>query len=114
MLPEAIELVQGTLEFLVLKTLSAGDAKHGFDLLRFISGTTGGELTIEEGSLYPALHRMEKRGLIEAEWGLSEKNRKAKFYRITNAGRKQLIRQENNWHRYVAAVDKIAAAVGEA
>ena len=111
---QTIELVQGTLELLVLKTLSRGEAMHGFDLRRFSTGTTEGDLTIEEGSLYPALHRMEKRDLIEAEWGLSEKNRKAKFYRLTNAGRKQLIRIENNWNRYVTAVGKIVIAVGEA
>ncbi len=109
---ESVELVHGTLEFLILKTLSRGEAMHGFNILRWILSTTDGALTIEEGSLYPALHRMERRGWIEAEWGVSEKGRKAKYYRLTNAGRKQSIKEGTNWQRYVTAVDKIIATAG--
>ena len=109
---ESIELVQGTLEFLILKTLGRGAPMHGFNVLRWIHSTTDGALTIEEGSLYPALHRMERRGWIEAEWGVSEKGRKAKYYRLTNAGRKQSIREGTNWQRYVTAVGKIVATAG--
>jgi transcriptional regulator len=106
---ETIELVQGTLEFLILKTLSRGDPMHGFHLLRWIHDTTEGALSIEEGSLYPALHRMERRKWIEGQWGVSEKGRRAKYYRLTNAGRKQLISQQKHWDNYVTAVGKIVA-----
>jgi len=114
MVPKELELVQGTLELVILKTLASAPPKHGFDILRFISDATDGGLLIEEGSLYPALHRMEKRGLIEAEWGLSENNRKAKYYRLTNAGRKRLVQQERHWERYVVAVANIMNAAGRA
>lgn len=106
---DTVELVQGTLEFLILKTLSSCEAKHGFDVLRWIHDATDGALSIEEGSLYPALHRMERRKWIEAEWGVSEKGRRAKYYRLTNAGRKQLISQQKQWTEYVTAVGKIVA-----
>ncbi len=106
---ETVELVQGTLEFLILKTLSNGDPKHGFAVLRWIHNTTDGALVIEEGSLYPALHRMERRKWIEAQWGISEKGRRAKYYRLTNAGLTQLASQEKQWNDYVAVVGKIVA-----
>lgn len=106
---DTIELVQGTLEFLILKTLSRGDSMHGFHILGWIREATDGALSIEEGSLYPALHRMEGRRWIEGRWGVSEKGRRAKYYRLTNAGRKQLIKQEKHWNEYVAAVGKIVA-----
>ena len=109
MTERSLELVQGTLEFLILKTLSGGTPMHGFDVLHWIAEATDGALLVEEGSLYPALHRMEKREWIESEWGISEKGRRAKFYRLTNAGRKHLIREEKNWNEYVVAVGKIVA-----
>ena len=93
-----IESVQGTLEFLILKTLSWGE-KHGYAIARFIFDQSREELQIDEGTLYPALHRMELKGLIRAEWGLSENNRKAKFYALTPRGQKQLAAEEDKWAR---------------
>lgn len=104
-----IDLIQGTLEFLILETLASGEARHGFGVLRWIRDVTGGSLTIEEGALYPALHRMERRGWVRSEWGLSEKNRKARYYRLTAEGRRQLEREEAGWREYVAAVDRVIA-----
>ncbi|HUG40332.1 MAG TPA: PadR family transcriptional regulator [Longimicrobiales bacterium] len=108
---EAIDVVSGTLELLVLKTLSRGEALHGFEILRWLRDTTGGALVIEEGALYPALHRMERRGWLQAEWGVSEKGRRAKYYGITAEGRAGLAREEGRWTRYVRAWDQIARAV---
>ena len=107
--PKSVDLLQGTLEFLILKTLS-WDPMHGFAIGRWIRKTTDDALEIEEGALYPALHRMERRGWIEAEWGVTSNNRRAKFYAITRLGRDQLRREESSWTRYVAAVSKIMAA----
>jgi transcriptional regulator len=109
MASQPVDLLQGTLEFLVLKTLSWGPM-HGFAVARWIRKTTGDALAIEEGALYPALHRMERRGWIEAEWGVTENNRRAKYYQLTRLGRDQLRREETSWTRYVAAVSKIMAA----
>ena len=103
-----LALLQGTLEHLVLQTLGQGDTMHGFEVLEWIRSTTSGELVIEEGALYPALHRMEKRGWLEAEWGVSPKGRRAKYYRLTKQGRASLAREEANWSRYVEAVAKVA------
>jgi transcriptional regulator len=108
---EPIDVVPGTLEMLLLKTLSPGRAMHGFEMLRWIRDTTEGELSIEEGALYPALHRMERRGWLQAEWGVSEKGRRAKYYEITGEGRRELDREEARWRRYMAAWDRIAVAV---
>src|SRR6187397_3295949 len=88
--------LHGTLDALVLKTLSWGP-RHGYAIARWLEDTSADELVIEEGSLYPALYRMEGKGWIEAEWGESELGRKAKFYSITREGRKQLKRQLNHW-----------------
>ena len=98
-----LDLLQGTLDVLVLKTLSWGP-RHGYAVARWISDTTGDTLQIEEGALYTALHRLEKRGMVESEWGLSENNRKAKFYQLTPLGRKQLRAKTALWERYAAAV----------
>lgn len=108
---EGVDVVRGTLEMLVLKTLSRGEALHGFEVLRWIRDTTEGALVIEEGALYPALHRMERRGWLKAEWGVSEKGRRAKYYRITAAGRAELAREEARWTRYLRAWEQIAVAV---
>ena len=108
---EGVEVVRGTLELLVLKTLSPGEALHGFEVLRWIRDTTEGALVVEEGALYPALHRMEGRGWLKAEWGVSEKGRRAKYYRITAAGRAELAREEARWTRYLRAWEQIAVAV---
>jgi transcriptional regulator len=109
-----VNLLQGTLELLILKTLSSGEARHGFEILRWIREVTEGALTIEEGALYPALHRMERRGWVASDWGLSEKNRKAKYYELTARGRRQLEKEEVDWARYVAVVEMIRAATDEA
>src|SRR5260370_37015138 len=92
------DLLQGTLDMLVLKTLTRGPM-HGYAVARWIQETTDDVLQVEEGSLYPALHRLEKRGWIAAEWGLSELNRKAKYYKLTNAGRKRLAVESSSWSR---------------
>jgi len=109
-----LELIQGTLEFLILESLADGEGKHGFGILRWISATTDGRLTIEEGALYPALHRMERRGWLESEWGLSEKNRRAKYYQMTPDGRRQLAKEEAGWNEYVEAVARVIARAGSA
>lgn len=105
-----LDLLRGTLEFLVLKTLSRGEDMHGFAILDWIRRTTDDDLVVEEGALYPALHRMEKRGWLDSDWGVSDKGRRAKFYRLTRSGRKELAGQEAHWDRYVQAVARIARA----
>jgi transcriptional regulator len=101
-----LELLQGTLDVLVLKTLSWGP-RHGYAVAQWIAETTEDALSVEEGALYTALHRLEKRGLVESEWGLSENNRRAKFYQLTSAGRGALRAQSARWTRYAAAVFKV-------
>lgn len=100
------DLLQGTLELLVLKTLTLGP-QHGYAIVQRIHDTTENVLRIEEGSLYPALHRMELRGWIAAEWSVSENNRRAKFYRLTGAGRRQLREKEASWLRLTGATQKV-------
>lgn len=104
-----IESVQGTLDFLILKTLSWGEM-HGYAIARWIFDNSGDELSIEEGTLYPALHRMEDRGWIEAEWGLSDNNRRAKFYRLTAEGRSELKQRITDWERFTGAVGRVLSA----
>jgi PadR family transcriptional regulator, regulatory protein PadR len=104
-----IDSVQGTLDFLILKTLSWGEM-HGYAIARWIFDSSGEELQIEEGTLYPALHRLEDRGWIEAEWGLSENNRRAKFYRLTAEGRAELAERVRGWGRFTTAVDRVIQA----
>jgi transcriptional regulator len=101
-----LDLLQGTLDLLILKTLTWG-SMHGYAVARWISDTTDDDLQIEEGALYTALHRMEKRGLLASEWGVSEKNRKAKYYELTALGRKQLRSQTDVFTRYARAVFKV-------
>ncbi|MGH7470640.1 MAG: PadR family transcriptional regulator [Longimicrobiales bacterium] len=98
-----VEFLRGTMELLILRALVWGPA-HGFAVARWIEAATAETLAIEEGTLYPAPHRMEERGLIEAEWGASENNRRAKFYRLTELGRAQLSKQTASWRRYAQAV----------
>lgn len=105
-----LDVVQGTLELLVLKTLSRGAAMHGFAVLRWLTDVTKGELHVEEGALYPALHRLERRGWVRSEWGVSEKGRRAKYYTITARGVTELAREEEQWTRYLAAWKRIAGA----
>jgi PadR family transcriptional regulator PadR len=101
-----LELLQGTLDLLVLKTLTWGP-KHGYAVARWIRDTTDDVLKVEDRALYVALHRMEARGLIQSEWGVSENNRRAKYYELTANGRKQLKSKSANWARYAEAVFKV-------
>lgn len=109
-MPNPIEILPGTLELLVMKALIGAESMHGFDILRWLRSTTDEELVVEEGSLYPALHRMERRGWLEPEWGISDRGRRAKYYTLTGSGQKELARQEQSWHRYVSVVGKVIAA----
>jgi len=104
--PNPGELLQGTLDMLVLKTLTRGPM-HGYAVAEFIHHTTKDALRVEEGALYPALHRLELRGLLRSEWGLSENNRRAKYYRLTAAGRKRLAEQRDNWSRMATAISRV-------
>jgi PadR family transcriptional regulator PadR len=100
------DLMQGTLELLILKTLSR-DSMHGYGIAQRIHLAADDLLKIEDGSLYPALYRMEERGWITSEWDVSENNRRAKFYKLTKAGRKQLEAETANWHRVSQAISRI-------
>ena len=101
-----LDLLQGTLDLLVLKALSWGE-RHGYAVATWIRERSGEQFLVEEGALYPALHRLERRGWVESEWGLSENNRKAKFYRLTSRGRAQLRAEVTLWERYVGAVGRV-------
>jgi transcriptional regulator len=109
---DAVELLQGTLDLLVLKTLSWGSA-HGYAIARWIQQVTGDVLRIEEGSLYPALHRLEKRGWISSDWGLSENNRRAKFYQLTTRGKQELRAATSTWSTFSGAVSKVLTSSDE-
>ena len=100
------DLVHGPLHLMILKTLTWGP-QHGYAIGRWIRATTEDVLQIEEGSLYPALHRLEQRGWLEAEWGTSENNRKAKFYQLTPEGRRHLRSESPNWLRFATAVGRV-------
>lgn len=102
-------LLHGTLDALILKTL-AGGPRHGYAIAKFIEDTTGETVVVEEGSLYPALYRMERRGWVEAEWGTSELGRRAKLYRLTPKGREQLAAETAQWRRFSAGVSKLLLA----
>jgi PadR family transcriptional regulator, regulatory protein PadR len=103
---DELQLVQGTLDVLVLKTVSWG-AAHGYAIARWIRAATDGELEVEDRALYVALHRLEARGWLESDWGLSENNRRAKYYQLTSAGKRELQREQERWRRYAAAVFKV-------
>jgi PadR family transcriptional regulator, regulatory protein PadR len=100
------ELVQGTLDMLVLKTLARGKM-HGWGIARHIQQTSDEVLRVEEGSLYPALHRMELDGLLDSEWGVSENNRRAKFYKLSASGRKQLSKETARWTKLAQAIARV-------
>jgi transcriptional regulator len=102
-------LLQGTLDMLILKTLTRG-AMHGYAITEFIHETSENLLRVEEGALYPALHRLELRGWLASEWGLSENNRRAKYYRLTPSGRKQLSAESATWRRLSGAVMRVMEA----
>lgn len=104
--PTAIDFQKGTLDLMVLKTLSWGPA-HGYAIARWIEQCTDDALAIEEGSLYPALHRLEERGFVVAEWGVTSTGREAKIYRLTTAGKKQLRVAHDQWTRFAIALGKV-------
>jgi transcriptional regulator len=104
-----LELIRGTLDLLILKTLSWAPM-HGLAVMRWIEHATLDQLQIEEGALYPALHRLEQRGWLDAEWGYTDAGRKAKFYRLTAAGRRQLTAEMSQWARYTNAVGLLLTA----
>ncbi len=98
--------MQGTLDMLILKALTRG-AMHGYSIMEFIQQTSDDVLRVEEGALYPALHRLQLRGLLSAEWGVSENNRRAKFYSLTAAGRRHLADEASGWDRLSAAIARV-------
>ncbi len=100
------DVLQGTLDLLILKTLARGPM-HGYGIVVHVQQVSDEVLRVEEGSLYPALHRIEQAGWIASEWGVSDNNRRAKYYRLTAAGRKQLEEEEENWGRLTRAVAKV-------
>jgi PadR family transcriptional regulator, regulatory protein PadR len=106
-----LDLVRGTFDLLILKALSWGPM-HGLGVLRWLESTTKDRLQIEEGALYPALHRLEQRGWLDAAWGLSDRGRKAKFYRLTAAGRRALTAEVTRWNRYADVVRVVLTAEG--
>ncbi|MFN0102686.1 MAG: PadR family transcriptional regulator [Bryobacteraceae bacterium] len=107
-----VELVQGTLDMLILKAVSLG-ALHGYGVLVRLHQLTGGRLQIQQGSLYPALYRLERQGLIASEWGESENKRKAKFYSLTPAGQERLKHETDSWNRFSAVVAGVLGAIPE-
>jgi PadR family transcriptional regulator PadR len=109
-----MDILQGTLDVLVLRTLAAGGVMHGYQIARAIKERSEDVLQVEEGALYPALHRLEGRGWVHSEWGRSENHRRAKFYDLTAAGRRALGREVGAWERYTSAVGKVLADVPHA
>ena len=108
-MPKPVEFRQGAIELLILKTLSWGP-QHGFSIARWIQDTTNDALRLEEGSLYPTLHRLEDKGWVRATWGTSANNRRAKYYALTPVGRAQLSHETRDWWRYAEAVGKVLTA----
>ena len=106
---DRVELLKGTLDVMILKALTWGP-KHGYAVTRWVADATDGRLTIVEGALYPALHRLERRGFVASEWGVSENNRQARFYQITTAGRHQLGVEVSTWREYVELLGRVLAA----
>jgi PadR family transcriptional regulator, regulatory protein PadR len=101
------DILQGTLALLILRSLATGKRMHGYAITAHIQTVSGELLRVEEGSLYPALHRMEQDGLLRAEWGVTEKNREARFYALTPRGRKQLEQEEQSWLRLTEGVARV-------
>ena len=104
-----MNLLQGTLDLLVLKTLVLGP-RHGYEVARWVRDTTHGTLSVDDGALYTSLHRLEKRKLVQAEWGVAESGRRAKFYSLTRTGKAEMARETQEWTNYVDAVFKILQA----
>jgi transcriptional regulator len=109
---EGLDLLRGTLDLMILTTLSSGELMHGFAMLDWIRETTENAIDVEEGALYPALHRLERRGLLKGTWGISNKGRRAKYYLITRSGRRRLEEGRTQWREYAAAVGQLADARG--
>jgi PadR family transcriptional regulator, regulatory protein PadR len=110
MATEKEDLLQGTLDLLILRTLAL-EPQHGWGIARRIQQISRDVLSVTQGSLYPALYRLEEQGWIAAEWGISENKRRAKFYRLTRAGERQLVRETESWERFVAAVGRVLRTV---
>ena len=106
-----MNLLQGTLDLLVLKALAV-EPRHGYAVAGWVREVTEGALEIEEGALYTSLHRMERRGWVRSEWGVSENNRRAKYYELTARGRRQAAAESETWARYAAAIGKVIRAAG--
>ena len=106
---KAADLLQGTLELLILRTLSTGE-KHGYEIAEWIHVSSAEALSVEEGALYPALHRLEVRGLLTAQWDVSTNNRRAKYYRLTASGRKRLKDTTESWRRASTAINRVLEA----
>lgn len=105
----SMTLLQGTLDLVVLKALMFGP-RHGYEVARWVRATTDGELKVDDGALYTALHRLQRRGWLKSEWGATEQNRRAKYYALTAAGRRQLASEANSWERYANAMLKVLSA----
>ena len=105
------DILQGTLTLLVLKTLASNKRMHGYAITTHVQRVSADLLRVEEGSLYPALHRMEQQGLLKSEWGVTEKNREARFYSLTTQGRKQLAIEEESWARFTEGVGRVLGYV---
>jgi PadR family transcriptional regulator PadR len=105
---DELELLRGTLDLMILRALS-GEERHGYGVAEWIRSRTGGELVVEDAALYKALHRLEHRGQVSSDWGVSENNRRAKYYSLTEAGRRQLEAERATWRRYSAALDRLLA-----
>jgi PadR family transcriptional regulator PadR len=108
-----LSLIQGTVDLLILRALRESPA-HGYAVSRFVRSRTDGVLALEDAALYQALHRLEARGVVESDWGLSENNRRAKFYRLTTKGRRRLDADATAWRQYAAAISKLLDGTGGA
>ena len=106
-------MLRGTLDLLVLEALATGEELHGFAIQEWLREVSDGEVSVEEGALYPAFYRMRDRGWLESEWGVSDKGRRAKYYRLTRAGREALEAERRRWHDYVAMMARFVAPEGE-
>jgi transcriptional regulator len=104
------DLIPGTLDMLILKSVSRGPA-HGYDIAEWIHETSENTLAVEEGALYPALHRLEAKGFLASEWGISDNNRRAKFYRLSATGRRRLDAESEHWSRMVLAIGRVMTAI---
>ncbi len=111
-MPPRLSIMPGTMELLALGAVARGGRMHGFEVVRWIAEHSDGDLLVEEGALYPALHRMEHRGWLESDWAVSDRGRRAKYYTVTRRGREALTRADRQWMRYVDAVDRVVHGEG--